>query len=203
MPDHGVQFETVYAPPYAGGVLEGNGRWFETSTGFTWTDDNGHLNFLDFNNSEAMKGFIAYKSALAGSELSASQVFDSIVEDEELEVHAGDLADLSKEYQSRINAEPITAAAPTEDDLKETASYGLTVDEDDTTVLELVKSDENGVYVRENETWTALDSEADEESTPTVYGAIWYDVTVDAIPVYDDGAEKDLQKSDFDTFIVP
>lgn len=109
----------------------------------------------------------------------------------------GNETDLSQE-------EAVTAALPTPEDLAPDASFGITVDEEDTNVLELVKSDSNGVYIRENEAWIALDSEADEEAYPTVYGMTWYDVTPDAIPIFDDSEKEDeTKKSQFDTVIVP
>lgn len=205
-----AQFEVVYTPAFGGGVLEGPGRWFESDYGLVWTDDAGHLNLLDYGFPQESKAFREYKTALESSGLDATEafnlMFNAIQEDDpEFSFSEGDLTEVSKEYNAKMTPkepDPLTAAAPTEDDLKETASFGLTLDEDDSTVLELVKSDENGVYVRENETWVQLDPEADEDANPTVYGAIWYDVGVDAIPVFDDGEESDLTKEDFAQFIV-
>lgn len=202
-----AQFEVVYTPAFGGGVLEGPGRWFESDYGLVWTDDAGHLNLLDFGFPKESKAFREYKTALQASGLDATEafnlMFNAIQEDDpEFAYKEGNLEEVSKEYETRMSQESLTAAAPTEDDLKETASFGLTLDEDDSTVLELVKSDETGVYVRENEAWVQLDPEADEDANPTVYGAIWYDVNVDAIPVFDDGAESSLTKEDFAQFIV-
>ena len=216
--DDGGVYEEIYTAPYSGVIEDEEGRWFKISgpsgdTGYVWTDNDGVLGFLLLDPaSNEQQVQVTKRTEFAAQGLDASQAFDALkaeygIENEE----TGNLLELSQRYQDEYNElngtttvkeEALTAAAPTEDDLKETASFGLTLDEDDITVLELVKTDETGVYVRENETWVQLDPEADEDANPTVYGAIWYDVTVDAIPVFDDGAESSLTREDFAQFIV-
>lgn len=214
MPDHGMQLEVTYTPAFGGGTLTGPGRWVETDEGYVWTNDGDNLNLLDFDNYEASQGFIGLKDSMKAQGLSASEAFDLVSadivdENPEAQVVSGNLEDLVKEYESKMGVtpteEPIVAAAPTPEDLAEGVSFGITVDEtDDSTVLELVKNDPNGVYYREDEAWIALDPDADEDTYPTVYGPIWYDVTSDAIPVFDDAALQDsIEKAQFDTFIVP
>lgn len=215
--DDGGVYEEIYAAPYSGVIEDEDGRWFKISgpsgdTGYVWTDNDGVLGFLLLDpSSNEQQVQVNKKTKYAAQGLDASQAFDALkseygVENEE----TGNLLEFSQRYQNEYNElngtttvqeESITAAAPTEDDYKDSASFGVTVDTDDSTVLELVKSDENGVYVREGENWVQLDPEASEEDTPTVYGAIWYDVTPDAIPVFDDGEESALTKDDFSQFI--
>jgi hypothetical protein len=73
---------------------------------------------------------------------------------------------------------PITAAALGEGVL---SPYNFTVDEDGT-VLELIQSDETGVYVRDNADWVEVNTE---EEQPTIDDLEWVEVTEDAIPFWD------------------
>lgn len=202
------QLEVAYAAPLSGGELSGDGRWIRLETGYVWTDDNGHLNFLDFDNMGAAEGFVSLRRALHKEGKTATEAFDAIanteIEDnEELSIISGDLNDLRQEYRKEMNIETITAAAPTEEDRQAGVTYGITVDEDDSTVLELVKSDQNGTYLRQDESWVNIDPEASEEDYPTVYGTIWYDISVDAIPVFDDAAGQDtITKESFTDLII-
>lgn len=59
----------------------------------------------------------------------------------------------------------------------------LTLDEDDQNlVLELVRSDEVGMYIRDNGTWVRIDPNAD---NPRVWDRVIVDVTDRAVDVYD------------------
>lgn len=59
----------------------------------------------------------------------------------------------------------------------------LTVsDDDENEVLELVRSDETGMYVRDDGSWVSIDPEADD---PRVWDRIIIDVKETAVPVYD------------------
>lgn len=206
-----VQFESEYAPPFTGTLSSGEGRWFrQEGVGYYWTDDNEFAGFLNLSTDPSDKhatNFVALKTATAKNGGTATDAYEGALElvqdaDDTVTEVKGNLDDLRKEYLAETGTEAITAAAPAPEDLTPDVSFGITVDEDDTTVLELVKTDPNAVYIRENEAWKALDSEADEEENPTVYGAIWYDVSADAIPIFDDlESEDSATKADFDTVI--
>lgn len=59
----------------------------------------------------------------------------------------------------------------------------LTLDEDnEDLVLELVKSDETGMYIRDNGTWWAIDPDAD---NPRVWDRVIIDVREDAAELFD------------------
>lgn len=207
MHDDTTPFDVVWTPPYGGGVFQGPGRWFKIDAGFYWTDDNGHFGLLDTSDSdEITKSVLSVKDHYNSLGYTATQAFDNIYssmssDDENLQVTEGNLEDLAKEYEGEP-MEPMTAAAPTEDDMQVGVTYGITVDEDDSTVLELVKSDGNGTYLRQDESWVNIDPEASEDDYPTVYGTIWYDVLVDAIPVFDDAAGEDTINKDIFTDLI-
>lgn len=202
-----TSFDVVWTPPYGGGVFQGPGRWFKIDAGFYWTDDNGHFGLLDTEESdEVTKSVLSVKDHFNSIGYTASQAFDSIYssmssDDESIQLIEGDLETLAQEYENMSTT--LTAAAPTPEDLSIEASYGITVDEDDSTVLELVKSDGNGTYLRQDESWVNIDPEASEDDYPTVYGTIWYDVSVDAIPVFDDATGEDtITKEIFTDLII-
>ena len=207
MVDEQTQLDVVWTPPYGGGVFQGPGRWFSIDAGVYWTDDNGHFGFLDTDEGdEVTKSVLALRNQFNSLGFTATQVFDTVYEDlqgddESLEITSSNLEELAQEYEKMI-VKPLTAAAPTPEDLAPTSSYGITVDEDDSTVLELVKSDENGTYLRQDESWVNIDPEASEEDYPTVYGTIWYDVSVDAIPVYDEATGEDTINKDIFTDLI-
>lgn len=203
-----TSFDVVWTPPYGGGVFQGPGRWFKIDAGFYWTDDNGHFGLLDYDESdEVTKSVLAVKDHFNSLGFTATQAFDSIYstmssDDESIAIVSGNLEDLANEYEGKP-MEAVTAAAPTEEDMAVGVTYGITVDEDDSTVLELVKSDQNGTYLRQDESWVNIDPEASEEDYPTVYGTIWYDVSVDAVPVFDDATGEDtITKEIFTDLII-
>lgn len=68
--------------------------------------------------------------------------------------------------------------------LQETDSYGITVD-DNNNVLEFIKVDTTGTYVRSSGKWEALDPDADEDDNSTVFNKSWYDVTETFMLYYD------------------
>ena len=68
-------------------------------------------------------------------------------------------------------------------------NYGVTLDEDGS-VLDLVRSDNTGVFVRDNGRWIALDLESEDESD-TIDGYEWVDVTADAIEFFDSNGSVD------------
>lgn len=190
---HLVQQETI--------VFFDGGRVIEIDENYTIDISGDVVTFIN----EAINSHIVLRPIEMGDIKILPQLNASTVEELEDAVYLGLLqngltGDETKYYMPAEKT--IIAAAPAPEDLVPEAFFGITVDEDGT-VLELVKTDASGTYVRENETWVALDPDADEEENPTVYGMDWYDVSVDIIPVYDDSAESDQTLLDFETFIVP
>ena len=78
----------------------------------------------------------------------------------------------------------------------------LTVrDEDENSVLELVRSDESGMYVREDGDWTQINPEDDNER---VWDRIIIDVTPEAVPVFDAADEQGEVTADmFNDYLEP
>lgn len=64
-------------------------------------------------------------------------------------------------------------------------TLAATVD-DNENVLELIYSNKDGIYVRENGAWTPVDLDIDQ---PTIDDQEWFDVKLDFIPVYDNLSE--------------
>ena len=62
------------------------------------------------------------------------------------------------------------------------ATLAATVD-DEGNVLELIYSNRDGVYVRDNGTWSLID---DNEQQPTIDDQEWLEVTPDFVPAFDD-----------------
>jgi len=120
----------------------------------------------------------------------------------------GLLGDETADYPQNgdnVTTQPVTAAAATPEDRAEGSTIYVLVDDDGTTVTDLMKTDANGYYVRDNETWQALDPDADEESDPQYFDKDWIKVNADAIEQYDDDvASKDtLNKDEFSQYIIP
>ena len=72
-----------------------------------------------------------------------------------------------------------TADLPAESTPDDTLA--VTIDDDDN-VLELIYSNADGIYVRDNGEWTLANSE---EEQPTIDDQFWVDVTPEFIAVYD------------------
>lgn len=213
---HDVQFETVYGPAYPGLIEAGQGRWFYHKNisgevlGTIWTDDKDGFGFIptELGNSVQMEQ-AQFRRSLANQGVSASDGFDAAVEweedySDEVIQNSGDLSEvIDAALEERTHrVDPVTAAIPVRGEVVDTTSYGISLADDDVTVLDLVKVDENGVYVRESDAWVALDPDAEEEDE-RVYGHIWYDVSEDAVSVFDSNfTEKAPTKEDFSTFIL-
>jgi hypothetical protein len=207
MPDYGAQFEIDYMPAFGGGVLNGPGRWFEAESGFIWTNDAGNLNILDFDDTQAVTNFITVKELMRDRGLSASQAFDLLYEEQTEEypgtqLVTGDLDELDRIFSDIYIVDvPVVAAAPVAGQVVTGVEYGITVD-DDGNVLELVQVSPDGVFVRTNNTWVAIDTDS-ESDDDTVFGREWFDVTEDAVELYDTlETEDSMQKVEFDSVIV-
>jgi len=69
-------------------------------------------------------------------------------------------------------------------------------------ILELVRVEEDALYVRDNGKWVMLDPTLDEEEYPTVYNVTYHDVSNDFVLFYDLKREIDLTLQDVKDFIV-
>lgn len=210
---HDVQFETVYGPAYPGMIDAGPGRWFTHKNvsgedlGIIWTDDADGLGFIPTPLGDSSQMAQArFRRSLANQGVSATDAFDAAVEYEEdysevVEVFSGDLSEIIEE--SAPQEEGLVAAAPQKGEIAESTSYGISVADDDITVLDLVKVDQDGVYVRESGAWISLDPEEDSDTDERVYGHIWYDVSSDAVEIFDAASpETELTKEDFSTLTL-
>lgn len=68
----------------------------------------------------------------------------------------------------------------------ENERYGVTVDDDDYTVLELVKEHRGQFYVRDSAKWLHLDPQVESDNpNSTVFGRVWYNISESDIEVFD------------------
>lgn len=80
----------------------------------------------------------------------------------------------------------MATAAPSTD--SEAHLYFTLDDQDENQILELVKVDETGMYVRDNHQWVEIDPDADNER---VWDRVILDVTPDAVPAFDQALDVD------------
>lgn len=79
--------------------------------------------------------------------------------------------------------------------------YLTVADEDENQVLELVKSDETGMYIRDNGEWMPINPDDD---NPRVWDRILIDVTEDAAELYDSIAAKgEVTADQFNGVLAP
>lgn len=88
---------------------------------------------------------------------------------------------------------------------REFDKYGITVDDDDQTVLELVRERDGEFYVRDNASWLRVDPNKEAlSSTSTVFGRTWYDISEEDVEVYDALSLKNtVYKNDLGTIKLP
>lgn len=87
---------------------------------------------------------------------------------------------------------------------RENDKYGVTVDDDDWTVLELVKESQGQFYIRDNANWVAVDPEVESSKDSTVFGRVWYSISESDVSVFDSLILKDfVTKEDLSTAILP
>lgn len=201
------EFTVNNANPYFA-LPAGPGRWYPVLTkdlepyGYAWTNDRGGFGLLNTRSGEDVQASIAmFTSNLyswGATGVSASEAFEASAELQEdwsnvpTVINSGDLLYDLIEREMGI---PSMKSA-------ETAQYGATVREDGE-ILEIIRTDITGTYVRENGSWTPLDPDADEDDNPTVYGPEWVFVSEDVIPYFDSHSGSDaLKKSDIEQFIV-
>lgn len=79
--------------------------------------------------------------------------------------------------------------------------YGVTSGISDE-ILELIRVEADGIYVRDNGKWILLDPTLEEEEYPTVYNVTYHDVSDDFVLFYDIKNKDDLTLQDVKDFIV-
>lgn len=78
------------------------------------------------------------------------------------------------------------------------SEYNFTIDEDGSSVVELIRSDDAGIAVRDNGEW--IDVNADEEQ-PTIDDLEWVEVSEDAVDFWDNATDT-VKKDDILQFEV-
>lgn len=204
-------FEIVVKPPYPEPINpELPGRWFVSTspdgvkTGVVWTDDADGFNFLGADIGEVPEAdeagtFWADKRSAYGlRNLTATDAFDTAVQDEEARV--GQPAEVQEGSLSKVNDASTALLAAAEAPVEESVTTLAFTVSDDGEVLELIQSDDEGVAVRENGDWTQLNLD---DPQPTVDDQEWLEVTEDAIAFWD-GVEdpEDLTRDDVVKFAV-
>lgn len=203
--DAEVVFESEYSPPYNGFISNSataEGRWFTVpDKGTIWTDDADVVGMLPLLSSATSgKDFVEFNNLrLQGraSDMIAAEVFDLAVEyyqDNDpttpIEISSGTLEELTHIYGDTTLSEETTT-----DD-----AYAITVDEAGN-VLEFVKMNTTGTYLRDGDDWEKLDPDADEDEYPTFYGQEYIDVSEDALRLFDAEVSKDKVSKDlFSTY---
>lgn len=209
------QFDMVFAPARYGALdAESEGRWTAlaaadgTPLGIAWSDGADAAGFLqaapnalgeevwqDFSVSASLKipAVAAYQLAKRKKGVTA-----------ENEV-VGKLADVYKHFSKLLDRHSaLTAAAgdAASDALPTDSHIYLTVaDEDENQVLELVRNDETGMYIRDNNEWVQIDADADNER---VWDRIIIDVTPEAAAVYDAAAAAgEVTADQFNDVLAP
>lgn len=189
-------------------IPSGPGRWFKVLTrdlepfGYAWTNNREGFGVLNSRSGDEVQQDITmflnnlYSWGAAG--LSASEAFEASAELQEdwsntpVIIVAGDL--LHDLIETEMGIPSMKSS--------ETARYGATVREDGE-VLEIVRTDITGTYVRENGKWTVVDPDGDEEDNPTIYGPEWVFVSEEILPYFDKHVGSDsLKRSDIEQFIV-
>lgn len=189
------------------GLARGVGRWYSavdatgTPYGYVWTDDAERFGVIDTQTGpraqEALDIFNAARQEWASNNLSASAAFEEsrTIQDAaysiKTEIVEGDL------YSDFL-------LGVTEKELKTMAKsklYSVTV-RSDGTVLEMLRSDMDGMYFRENGAWVPVSPEATAEDYPTIYGQEWHDVKSAAVPYYDAHADDGITKEEIEEFFL-
>lgn len=200
------EYTTLYFNKLPVGVLWTNG---DDAAGF-WPADEA----LCREASTVRSGLLTHFNTSAEMELQAPdayQVAKSELGFESRDVRSGSLAGVPKLAFSL--RDPIIAAAPAAPanspaeqtqrvaPLSKLVDYFVTLD-DSEKVLELVRTDASGMYVRSSGGWFKVDPDND---LPTIWDREIKDVTPAAVNIFDTGVENGtgLESSDFDSVAAP
>lgn len=189
------------------GLARGVGRWYSavdatgTPYGYVWTDDKERFGIIDTSTGpraeEALDLFHAGVDDWASRELSASAAFE-----ESLRVQDDAYQIKTETLEGDLYTDLILGT--TEKEIKtmpKSKLYSITV-RSDGTVLEMLRSDMDGTYFRENGEWIPISPEASAEDYPTVYGQEWHDVKKAAVAYYDANADAGITKAEMEEFFL-
>lgn len=194
-----VTFETVYIPKYSStlsSVRDTVGEWAVAEGRVTvWTDGSSAVGILPTPGTEFAGSDFAELNTLRGSADSAQEVFLSMVDyledasGQPMARFTGQLSDITTNYQEVFSVE-------------NDERYGITVDESEN-VLEFVKINSEGVFLRSAGEWIRIEDDAEEEDYPTFYDQSFYDTTEDALSLFDSVEDNDSNSlEDFKKFVT-
>lgn len=191
------RFDLVFAPARYGALnAETEGRWTALSSadgkplGIVWSDGADSAGFIQASRDELAEDLwqdfpiAAHLKVPAMSAYQIAKHKKGVVAEEE---RTGKLSEVYRDFSKLIDRlDVVTAAAATpdtDDTIPEGAHLYLTLDENDNSIiLELVRSDETGMYIRDNHEWAPIDPEADNDR---VWDRVIVDVTPEAAEVFD------------------
>lgn len=209
------QFDLVYAPQKYGALnATAVGRWTALSSadgeplGIAWTDGADAAGFIQAGPSELSEDVWSDFTVSAGLKIPALSAYQmakhkrSVVASQE---KTGELSEVYRDLSKLLDtASAITAAIQDAalENVPDDAHIFLTVtDEDENEVLELVRSDETGMYIRDSAEWVPFNTDDD---NPRVWDRILIDVTVDAAQIFDQAQKDGRVTADlFDGVLAP
>lgn len=195
-----------YSHPYIDEPV-GPGRWFTAyadsgeQIGYVWTNDRYGFNMITTNPTYSaqptLDWFLYSRNVWGEAETPATDAFESYYQMQTTWSPAGiDIVagDLRLELMERVREDMTELGGYIE--------YGITV-RDDGEVLELIRHDPTGSYLRENGKWVKIDPDAEEEVYPTVYNQEWHEVDEDILDFYDQNAGRDgISLRDVQLYVV-
>lgn len=180
-----------YFHPYVD-ELVGPGRWFIAyadsgeEIGYVWTNDRFGLGLLStvtsYTSQSALDWFLYSRNVWGRTETTATDAFESYFQMQSTWSPAGltiSAGDLRLDLMKKVREDMATAGGYVE--------YGITTREDGE-VLELIRHDPTGSYLRDGGKWVKIDPDAPEEAYPTVYNQEWHEVAEDILDFYDQNA---------------
>jgi len=183
-----------YHHPYTDNPV-GPGRWFTAyadsgeEMGYVWTNDRAGFGLVTTVNSyrsqKTLDWFLYSRNVWGENETSATDAFESYYQMQATWSPAGlkiETGDLQQDFMTKARKEMAQAGGYIE--------YGITV-RDDGEVLELLRHDPTGSYLRENGKWVLIDRDAPEENYPTVYNQEWHEVHEDILEFFDSNSSSE------------
>ncbi len=195
------QFDMVFAPARYGALnTEIEGRWTAlasldgTPLGIAWSDGEDGAGFIQAGPNELAEEVWTDFSVSAHLKIPAIAAYQLAVRKKGLSAQTestGKLSEVYRDFSKLLDQESVIAAvaadtAVASDEISPTAHIYITVaDEDENQVLELVRNDEAGLFIRDNGEWVRINAEEDNQR---VWDRILIDVLPEAAEVYDKAA---------------
>lgn len=167
----------------------GPGRWYVAyadsgeEMGYVWTNDRFGFGLIttssSYRSQSTLDWFLYSRNVWGESETPATDAFESYYQMQATWSPAGlniETGDLQEELLQRARAAMSEAGGYIE--------YGVTV-RGDGEVLELLRHDPTGSYLRDSGRWVLIDRDAPEEQYPTVYNQEWHEVDEDILDFFD------------------